>query len=161
MLEVDALDWDTCLEILVAYRVEPRTLQLLWTYWEHLTMVARDGGYFGLLFKGYHGVTQGAPPVPAALQCGCVIRHAPLGDSGGANQGGYVGTWIVYKGLDGVFLCRRRYRRLEPTGEAIEGVQRPHRPLRPGRPQNEYAEDGEHGLPSMPHAWHDVGGGVC
>ena len=61
MSEVEALDWDTCVEILAAYRVEPRTLQLLQTYWERMTMVARYGGYFGLLFKGYHRVTQGDP----------------------------------------------------------------------------------------------------
>ena len=42
----DALDWDTCLEILAAYgvRVGPRTIRLLRTYWERLTIVARDGG---------------------------------------------------------------------------------------------------------------------
>ena len=39
-----ALDWDRCLDILVAYGVDPRSLRLLWTYWEQLTMVARAGG---------------------------------------------------------------------------------------------------------------------
>ena len=56
-----ALDWDRCLDILVAYGVQPRTIRLLWTYWDRLTMVVKRGGYFGLPFKGYHIVTQGNP----------------------------------------------------------------------------------------------------
>ena len=44
--------------------VGPRTIRLLPTYWDHLTMVARTGGYFGLMFKGYRGVTQGNPLPP-------------------------------------------------------------------------------------------------
>ena len=39
----DALDWEICLEILVAYGVEPRKIRLLWTYWDQLTMVERTG----------------------------------------------------------------------------------------------------------------------
>ena len=39
-----ALYWDICLDILVAYRVGPSTIQLLQTYWDRLTMVSRAGG---------------------------------------------------------------------------------------------------------------------
>ena len=60
----DALDWDICLDILAAYRVGPRTLRLLWTYWEQLIMVARVDGYFGHPFKGYQGGTKGNPLSP-------------------------------------------------------------------------------------------------
>ena len=48
----DTLDWEICLDILVAYGVGPRTIRNFRTYWDRLTMVARAGGYFGLLFKG-------------------------------------------------------------------------------------------------------------
>ena len=37
------------------------TVRLLQTYWDRLTMVVKAGGYFGRLFKGYQGVTQGNP----------------------------------------------------------------------------------------------------
>ena len=55
------MDWDRCLDILAAYRVIPRTLQLFETYWDRLTNVDRASGYFGLPFKGYRLVTQGDP----------------------------------------------------------------------------------------------------
>ena len=42
--EYGALYWDICLDILVAYRVGPSTIQLLQTYWDRLTMVSRAGG---------------------------------------------------------------------------------------------------------------------
>ena len=53
----DALDRDRCLNILVAYRVGPRPIRLLRRYWDQLTMVARDGGYYGAPFKGFRGET--------------------------------------------------------------------------------------------------------
>ena len=56
-----ALYWYRCLDIFVACGVVPRTLRLLCTYWYRLNMVARSGGYFGLLFKDYRGVTQVDP----------------------------------------------------------------------------------------------------
>ena len=73
----DALDQDICLEIIVAYGVGPRIIRLLWTYWDHLTMVARSGGYFGLPFKGYRGLTQGDPLSPTlfSMVVEVVIRH--------------------------------------------------------------------------------------
>ena len=36
-------------------------VRLLRTYWDQLNMVAKAGRYFGRLFKGYQGVTQGDP----------------------------------------------------------------------------------------------------
>ena len=49
----DALDWETCLDIITAYGVGTRTIQLLRTYWDQLIMVDRAGGYFGRPFKGH------------------------------------------------------------------------------------------------------------
>ena len=73
----DALDWDIRLEIIAAYVVIPRTLRILQTYWGRLTMVARAGGYFGLPFKGYRGVTQCDPLSPTLFNVvvDAVIRH--------------------------------------------------------------------------------------
>ena len=72
-----ALDWYRYLEILAAYRVCPRTIRILWRYWDHLTMVARAGGYFGLPFKGYRGMTQGYPMSPTLFNVvvDAVIYH--------------------------------------------------------------------------------------
>ena len=55
----DALDRSRCLEILEGYGVGPRARRLLQNYWKRLTMVAREGGYYGTAFKGEQGVTQG------------------------------------------------------------------------------------------------------
>ena len=52
------------MDILVAYEVGPLALCILWRYWDHLTMVARAGAYFGSSFKGQCGVTQGYPLSP-------------------------------------------------------------------------------------------------
>ena len=35
----DTSDWDRCLNIITAYGVVRRTLQLLWKYWNQLVMV--------------------------------------------------------------------------------------------------------------------------
>ena len=40
----DALDHERALELLAAYGVGPRTVRLLQTYWDRLTMVAKAGG---------------------------------------------------------------------------------------------------------------------
>ena len=55
----DALDQDMCLNIIVSYGAGPRLIQILWTYWDRLTMVARAIRYFVLQFRGYRRVTQG------------------------------------------------------------------------------------------------------
>ena len=60
----NALDRSRCLEILEGYGVAPRPRRLLTTYWRHLTMVARAGGYYGKAFKGERGVTHGDPLSP-------------------------------------------------------------------------------------------------
>ena len=57
----NALDWERALDLLAAYEVRTRTVRLLQTYWDQLIMVAKAGGYFGRLFKGYQGVIQGNP----------------------------------------------------------------------------------------------------
>ena len=55
------LDRERDLDLLAAYEVGPRTVRLLWMYWDRLTMVAKASRYFGCPFKGYRGVTQGDP----------------------------------------------------------------------------------------------------
>ena len=67
------LDWEMSLELLVVYGVGLRTLRLLQTYWERLTMVAKASRYFGRPFKGYRGVTQGGPMSPKIFN---VVRDA-------------------------------------------------------------------------------------
>ena len=52
----DSLDQKRALDLLTAYGVGPRTVRLIRTYWERLTMVAKSGGYCGCPFKGYQGV---------------------------------------------------------------------------------------------------------
>ena len=47
------------MDILVGYRLVPKTERLLRNYLEKLTMVVRAGHYYVTLFKGYQGVTQG------------------------------------------------------------------------------------------------------
>ena len=53
----NALGRSRCLEILENYGLGPSARRLLTTYWRHLTMVARAGGYYGEAFKGARGVT--------------------------------------------------------------------------------------------------------
>ena len=118
-----ALDQDRCLGIFTAYGVGPRTIRLLWIYWDRLTMVVRAGGYFGLPFKGYRGMTQGDH-----LSC-CGRCHLKLGGGGGSNQGGHGGNWPVDTGLGGVFICQQRPCCFDPTREATECVRCSHWPL--------------------------------
>ena len=63
----DSLDWYRYLEILAVYGVGPRTVRLLRTYWDRLTVVTSSVGYFLLPFKGYPGITQGNPLSPTLL----------------------------------------------------------------------------------------------
>ena len=63
----DAFDRSRCLEILEGYEVGPRACQILWAYWEEMTMVARAGGYYGEAFKEARDVTQGDPLSPTIL----------------------------------------------------------------------------------------------
>ena len=73
----DALDRERALDLITAYRVGTRTVQILRTYWDKLTMVAKASWYFGRPCKGYQGVTQGDPLSPAIFNMvvDAVIRH--------------------------------------------------------------------------------------
>ena len=53
----DSLDHDSCLEIITAYVVGPRSLGLLSHYWSRITMVEQSSGYLGTPLKEYCGVT--------------------------------------------------------------------------------------------------------
>ena len=53
----DALDWESCLGIIVVYRVDPMMLRILRAYWVQLAMVARYKGYYIPPFKQYLRVT--------------------------------------------------------------------------------------------------------
>ena len=73
----DALDRSRCLEILERYGVGPRSWRLLRTYWGKMTIVVREGGYYGDAFKGAQGVTQGDPLSPTIFNVvvDAVVRH--------------------------------------------------------------------------------------
>ena len=60
----DALNRSRCLEILEGYGVGPSSRRLLQTYWRRITMVAREGGYYGTAFQGARGMTKGDPLSP-------------------------------------------------------------------------------------------------
>ena len=73
----DALDRSRCLEILEGYSVGPNVRRLLKTYWRHLAMVARAGGYYGTAYKEERGVTQGDPLSPTIFNVvvDAVVQH--------------------------------------------------------------------------------------
>ena len=73
----EALYQDRCLKILAAYRVDPRALWILRTYWGRLTMVARDKGYYRPPFKGHLRVTRGdtLSPTMFNLVVDAIICH--------------------------------------------------------------------------------------
>ena len=83
----DALDKDRCLGILAAYRVGPRTIIIMRTYWGRLVMVSSTGGYFGFPFKVCCGITQCDPLPPIifnvvvdAVICYWLVVVAPTKD---------------------------------------------------------------------------------
>ena len=55
----DALNRESCLDILVVYSAGTQMEGLIRRYWGGLTMVAWVGLYYVAPFKGYKGVTQG------------------------------------------------------------------------------------------------------
>ena len=56
-----ALERESCLDILVGYRVGPRKIRILRMYWVRLQMLENAGGHCGPAFQIHHGVTQGDP----------------------------------------------------------------------------------------------------
>ena len=56
-----------CLGILEGYGMVPRARRILREYWENLWMVAHAGGYYGVVFKSFRGVTQGESLSPTIL----------------------------------------------------------------------------------------------
>ena len=91
--DYNTLDRERELYLLTAYRVGPRTVRLLQTYWYQLTVVAKAGGYFGRPFKGQRCVMQGDPLSPHDLQRGRGRRYPPLGNGGDYIRGKNRGTW--------------------------------------------------------------------
>ena len=73
----DALDRSRCLKILEGYGLVPQAFRILRTYWGRLRMVAKAGGYYGLDFQGFRGVTQGDPLPPTIFNMvvNVVVRH--------------------------------------------------------------------------------------
>ena len=73
----DVLDRERSLDLLTAYGIGPRTVQLLRKYWNQLTMVDKANGYFRRPLKGYQGVTQGDPLSPTIFNVvvDSFIRH--------------------------------------------------------------------------------------
>ena len=73
----DALDISRCLDILEGYDMGPRTCRLLRIYWSWMKMIARAGGYYGAVFTGDRGVTQGDLLSPTILNVvvDAVVRH--------------------------------------------------------------------------------------
>ena len=67
--------WKSCgnlyrnmdLDLLALYMFGPRTVQLLFMYWYHLTMVAKAGRYFGHPSKRSQGVMQDEPLYPTIV----------------------------------------------------------------------------------------------
>jgi hypothetical protein len=55
----DTMDRDCTIRILRAYGVGDRVLQILTNFWDSLTVVARQQGYYGQPFKAERGTTQG------------------------------------------------------------------------------------------------------
>ena len=72
-----ALDRFRSLEILEGYGVGQQVRRLLREYWSKSTMVVRVGGYYGTVFKGERGVTQGNPLSPTIFNVvvDAVVRH--------------------------------------------------------------------------------------
>ena len=60
----NSLDRGHCREILVVYGLVPQDIHLLRRYWDRLTMVANDRGYFLDPFKVQSEMTQGDPLSP-------------------------------------------------------------------------------------------------
>ena len=73
----NALERSRCLGILDGYGVGTRALRLLHRYWERPRMVVQTGNYYGSLFHGERGVTQGYSLSPTIfnVMVDAVVRH--------------------------------------------------------------------------------------
>ena len=100
----DTLDRDICLEILEGYIVVPQAHRILREYWNRLWMVACTGGYYGVAFKGFQGVTQGYPLYPTIFNVvvyAVVLHWASLakeragGKDGCRREGCHRGTFLI------------------------------------------------------------------
>ena len=86
----DTLDRSRCLEILEGYGAGPQSRRLLQTYWSHLTMVARAGGYYRTALQVLHRVRQGDPLSPTIFNvvADALLRHWVTGDIARAEERG-------------------------------------------------------------------------
>ena len=109
------------LDLLAAYGVVPRTVRLIRTYWDRLTMVAKAGGYLGCPFKGYQVVTQGDPLTPTIFNVvvDAVVRHWVMVVT---PTEAVTETWTGHHRPGGIFLQRGWTCGVDPTREATEGI---------------------------------------
>ena len=63
----NTLDWEQCLEFMVAHGFRTGMERPLCKYWEGLITVARVRRYYGTPFTGCRGVIQGEPLSPTIL----------------------------------------------------------------------------------------------
>ena len=113
---------------MAAYGVGPRAIRLLRKYWGRLTMVARDGGYFGMPFKGYCGVTQGDLLFPTisnvvvdAIICYWVAVAKPTGD-GTEGLGLSIQDLAVYFYADDGLVASTHPQRLQRAFVVLNGL---------------------------------------
>ena len=73
----DALDREHYLDILTVYKLEPRTISILQTYWFRLQMVAKVGGHYGPAFQSHHEITHAdsLSPIIFNMVVEAVIQH--------------------------------------------------------------------------------------
>ena len=113
----DALDRSRSLKIVEGYGLGPRARRLQRTYLEKSKMVARAGGYYGTVFKGARGVTQGEPLSPTIFNVvvDAVVRHwvtlALAKAEKRGERGARVFTKLTYSTRTTAWWCRTT-----PTG---------------------------------------------
>ena len=147
-------------QLLATYGVNPRTLWLLRTYWDQLTMVAKSSRYFGRPFKGYWGVTQGDPVFPTIFNVvvNAVIWHwvmvaTPIGSGTGGLGLTIIDLAAYFYANDGI-MASTQTERLHRAFDVLTGLFD-----RVGlRKKNSKAS--WHSMPAIPRARQDVGGGL-
>ena len=81
-----------CLEILEGYGMVPQARHILREYWENFRVVDRAGGYYGVVFKSFRGVTQGELLSPTIFNVvvDAVVHHwVSLVEGGAGVQEGW------------------------------------------------------------------------